>query len=151
MPYNPPRDVAGKVVPHDEVNLPGASGLIRRIHPDHLVPDDTRGGMRISSGLFSATSRDPHYGMSVDLEHSLHNAGLPSDHLLSAGDGAVRITVSDVRALGLPVGSDPVDAMATTPANPHHGQVWGVRSNKGKKLSRLARSWVRAIPGCHLR
>jgi hypothetical protein len=153
--FNAVRDGSGAVEPHDEPSLGGDDGLIRHIRNDdnHLCPDENRGGKRISSAAFSATSGDPRHGMSVDLEKSLLIAGLMADSRVPAGLGAVRLRVGAVRGLGLKVGSDPIPAnnQDGLPENPHHGQVWGVRPNFRKKLHRLVEGWVVPLPGVRLR
>ncbi len=58
--FNPVRDGRGNVVPHDEPALGNDDGLVRIIRNDdtHLCDDENRGGKRISSAAFSATSGD---------------------------------------------------------------------------------------------
>ena len=132
MPFSEPHDAIGRVVPHDEKMIDGSSILVRHIHPEyHVIFDANTGSVRISSGAFSATTGDPHRGMSVDMGQLLSEAGLLLGAQVAAGSGAVEIVVGDVRALHLAVGSDP------TAANWFHGQVWGVKTSHRAKLHRI--------------
>lgn len=144
MPLAPPVGPDGQVVPHDDPAILPQSMLIRHINVAvHVVPDENLQGRRISSAAFSPTSGDPHYGMSVDLGQLLAEQGLPENHMVRNGMGAVKLRTGDVRAEGLRVGSDPV------PTNAFHGQVWGVRNRK--RLHRLVVDWVVPISGVAIR
>ena len=46
--------------------------------------------------------------------------------------GATRIRVGDLRALGLKVGWDPDNG------HPHHGAVWGIKTTHRRKIARKA-------------
>jgi hypothetical protein len=135
----PPRDAGGQVSPHDHDGILAAHGVIRRISPYHMVPDEkSPTGRRISSAAFQA-SKGENAGMSVDLEQSIIDAGAdPKEYVLQPPFiGAVRFIVGQLRNLGFRVGFDPL------PTNPHHGEVWGTfnGSNK-KKLSEIASPYI---------
>jgi hypothetical protein len=147
LPLNPPpRDASGQVTPHDDASILGSSALIRHINPSvHVVPDDNTGGRRLSSAAFSATNLDPQYGMSTDIGQMLSERGLAEDAMVPTGMGAVRLRVDAVRALDLSVGSDP------EPGNWAHGQVWGVKDSKRRKLHKVVEDWVVPLVGVALR
>ena len=134
------------VLPHDDEDLMTQSILIRHINRlHHVYFDENRQGNRIKSAAFSHSSGDPNYGMSVDLGQLLQEEGFPDDYMVPEGFGAVKLGVGDVRALGLPVGSDP------RPHNRFHGQVWKVKETKRLKLQNLVIDWVVRIPEVDLR
>lgn len=141
----PPRDPFGRVTPYEDVELCEGDSVIRNIPPSQIVYDENIQGRRISSGAFSATSGDPDYGMSVDLEKLIVAAGKAPSANVPEGMGAVRLHVGPVRALGLKVGSDPDDS------NPFHGQVWGVKRPFRAKLHDLVVDWVVAVDGVRIR
>ncbi len=145
MTICPRRDQDGKVVPHDDAAIEPESILIRYIDPEnHLVPDENIGGRRVGSNAFHATSKDPDYGMSVDIGQLLVEANRELGSRVKPGFGAVGLRVGDVRTVAaLKVGSDPL------PENEFHGQVWGVKNKVSKRLSRLA-TWVVSLPGVGL-
>lgn len=137
MPLNPVTDEQGNVVPHDDAGLRTDSLLIRHINPaQHVYFDENLNRARVASSAFSATSGDPHYGMSVDLAQLLEETSQPHAAMVPSGFGAVSLRVSDVRALSLQVGSDPVEG------NEFHGQAWGVKTTTRKKLQRIVVDWV---------
>lgn len=147
MRLTPPMDTNGSVKPHDEPAILANTFIVRHINPDyHVCPDENSGGDRISSNAFSATNGDPHFGMSVDIGQLLAEAGLAESHMVPTGMGAVRLPVDGVRALSLKVGSDPIP-----PSHPYHGQVWGVKNSKRRKLHQLVAGWVVELPGIALR
>ena len=83
--------------------------------------------------------------MSVDLGQILDELGVPTDTMVPTGMGAVSLPVEKVRQLALMVGSDP------EPTNVAHGQVWGVKSNVGRKLQKIADGWIVPIHGVAIR
>jgi hypothetical protein len=146
MPLDPPTDLHGNVVAHDDQAIVPASMLIRHINEAaHVVFDENRNCRRIARLAFSATSGDPDDGMSVDIGQLLAEAGLQEDAQVPRGMGAVKLEVGQVRALVLRVGSDPI------PTNKYHGQVWGVKDSKRQKLHSVVVDWVVPIPGVALR
>jgi hypothetical protein len=143
---NPVRDAGGNVIPHDDPTIDRASGFIRHINPDHhIVVDENIGGRRLGSNAFSASSGDPHYGLSGDIEQDLIAAGRANTAQVPSGFGAVRLQVGKLRDLGLSVGADPVEE------NAFHGQAWGVRSTKRSKIYALVDTWLVPIPGVAIR
>jgi hypothetical protein len=147
VPLTPPLDADGSVKPHDDPAILADTFIIRHINPDyHVCFDENLGSDRIGGNAFSATNRDPHYGMSVDIGQLLAEAGLPECHIVPPGMGAVRLPVGSVRALSLKLGSDPI-----VPSNQYHGQVWGVKNSKRKKLQQIVVGWVVELPGVALR
>lgn len=72
----PPRDVDGKVLPHDSQDIPDVSGLIRYVPYNQVVADPKAPtGERLSNGAFSPSSI-PNHGMSADLEVLMDKADL---------------------------------------------------------------------------
>jgi hypothetical protein len=146
VPLTPLLGPNGVVVAHDDPAILPQSLLIRHINPDHhVVPDENTKGSRISSGAFAATTRDPDYGMSVDIGQLLSEQGLPDRHMVPQRMGAVSLGVGDLRGIGLRIGSDPV------PTNEYHGQVWGVKTSMRKAVQKLVKDWVVPLPGVALR
>lgn len=134
------------MIAHDDLAIRPETKLIRHINPkEHICRDDNTGQLRIKSSAFSPTSRDPEYGMSVDLEQLLSEEGLPKDHKVPKNFGAVALKVASIRSLELKVGSDPV------PDNQFHGQIWGVRTkNLKQKIRTIIDGWVKSIDGVEL-
>jgi hypothetical protein len=152
LPLQPPRDQAGNVIPHDDPAIADDSYVVRHINPEaHLAPDENTGGSRISTGAFNRT-REPNGGISVDLGQELIAAGLPLNHMVQPGMGAVKISVGAVRRLTLWVGSDPIIAEHQGDAeNPHHGQIWNGRKKTPRDLYKAIEDWVVQLPGVALR
>lgn len=142
MPLEPPpRDRAGKVVPHDHTGVGPSDGVIRRISENQLVTDKN-GQRRISSKAFQASS-GPNAGMSVDLECSIIGAGLDVATYVTTPRwiGSVRFEAGALRQEGYQVGFDPI------PENPHHGEVWGdFGRSRRRRLQQLC-VWFVPIPG----
>jgi hypothetical protein len=128
----PPRDTEGRVLPHDDADIPGDAYVLRYIIPEWLKPLESRPGQRrLSSAAFSPSSkhRDPYQGMSVDLLQPMLDAGLsPIDRKGDKYEAVVRLQVRGIREVGLKVGPDP------QPDNPFHAAVWGIREGARKKL-----------------
>jgi hypothetical protein len=121
----PPLDAEGRVVPHDDADIPGDAYVLRYIVPDWLKPHHSLPGRRrLSSAAFSPSSKryDPYQGMSVDLLQPMVDAGLsPTDRKGDKYEAIVQLRVRDLRSIGLQVGPDPL------PSNPFHAAVWGVK------------------------
>jgi len=139
---DPPRDKSGNVIPYDDPDIRRDDGLIRYIHPTHVVPDKNTGKRRLSSAAFSGSSSPPS-GMSVDLERPMRDAGLNSLARLPNSDfGAVRLLAGDMRGLGHKVGRNPL------PDNPYHGEVWGIGKGKNAKKRILVKvAWLKKPTG----
>lgn len=120
----PPQDAEGRVVPHDDADIPGDAYVLRYIVPEWLKPHPSSPARRrLSSAAFSPSSRrhDPYQGMSVDLLQPMLDAGLsPIDRKGDRYEAIVRLRVRDLRSIGLQVGPDPIGT------NPFHAAVWGV-------------------------
>jgi hypothetical protein len=82
--------------------------------------------------------------MSVDLGQLLEEADKELDAMVPQGFGAVAIHIGIVRGHGLEVGSDP------EPQNPYHGQIWGVKNNKYRKVQDAVAGWVIGLDGVSL-
>jgi hypothetical protein len=138
MPTAPPRDQNGKIIPHDHPDISDDDYVIRHIVPPldlHADPDTQI--TRVASGAYSESSDG---GMSVDIQSWMREDGLDDFHYLSdESEGATRIRVGELRALGLQVGWDPDSGHV------HHGAVWGIK-NSGfrKKVARKAESLKKA-------
>jgi hypothetical protein len=145
--HSPPRDFQGNVVPYDDPQIEGGDGLLRGITEHHIVPDNIRGGKKVSSSAVNPSS-GPNGGMSVDIESFLARDNRdPIDWCKSRKWlGAIRFPASVPRQLNLSVGRDPL------PENPYHGQVWGAplkRSPVKRKILKSS-SWVIEIDGVSL-
>ncbi len=138
MPTAPPRDQNGKIVPHDHPDIHDDDYVIRHIVPPFdLHPDLGTQTTRVGSGAYSESSDG---GMSVDIQRWMRQNSLDDFYYLAdETEGATRICVGKLRALGLKVGWDPDGGHA------HHGAVWGVK-NSGfrKKIARLAETLRKA-------
>ena len=81
----PPRDSEGRVVPHDDADIPGDAYVLRYIVSAWLKPHQSvPGRRRLSSAAFSPSSKrhDPYQGMSVGLLQPMLDAGLsPTDRM----------------------------------------------------------------------
>ncbi len=131
MPIDSPRDLHGKIKPHDHVEISDDSFVIRHIVPHDLHTDGVTGVTRVSSGAYSESSDG---GMSVDIEQWMIGDGLhPLHYLTDPSEGATRLRVGDLRNLGMQVGWDPDGG------HQHHGAVWGIgNSSRRKKVWQLA-------------
>jgi hypothetical protein len=121
-------------MPDDLEKIPDSAGLLRRVHPDHIVPDHNTGRQRLSSGAFS----DPR--MSVDVEPMLMAKGL--DWRFSIADpyteySLVRLNAGVVRAHGQTIEHAPL------PTNDCHAEVVGKKSGAVRKALRIAAEWVK--------
>lgn len=78
--------------------------------------------------------------MSVDIEEWMARDGLPPTfYLTDDSEGATRLRVGALRALGLQVGWDPDNG------HEHHGAVWGIGSSHRKKIRRMAATIRKAL------
>jgi hypothetical protein len=119
----PPRDAAGRIIPHDHPDIFDNHHVIRHTTPNdlHTEPDGTR---RLMSGAFSESSTG---GMSVDIEEWMSADGLDALHYVKdPTHGAVRLSVSELRQLGFRVGWDPDGG------HEHHGAVWGIGNGSSR-------------------
>jgi hypothetical protein len=112
-------------------------GLLRRVHPDQVVPDKNLGGRRLSSGPF----RDPN--MSVDAECLLRDDGLDWTFSLRQHPQffLVRLTASTVRAHAQLVDHSPI------PNNPYHATVAGRKPQSVCDAFRTSAEWVKKPDG----
>lgn len=144
--YEPPRDGAGNVTPHDHGGIQPTDGIIRRIPKLWLVPDEkVIGGQRLSSMAFRA-STGTNGGMSIDLQQQIEEAGHDAREWVTRPHwtGSIRFVAGSLRREGFQVGYDP------TGENPFHGQVWGDFSRaKQKRLGQLF-TWFVCPPGVSL-
>jgi hypothetical protein len=131
MPSAPLRDQNGKIVPHDHPEILDDDYVLRHIVPPHdLHPDPEKKITRVSSGAYSESSDG---GMSVDLIRWMADVGMDElDFLRDEAEGATKIRVGDLRAMGLKVGWDPDGG------HPHHGAVWGVKQTHRRKIAKAA-------------
>jgi hypothetical protein len=117
----------------DDGSIGDDAGLLRRIHPDQVVPDQNRGGRRPSSAAFKPPE------LSVDAEPVLAEDGLDWTFSLDGYEGwsLVRFLAGSARQQGLPVVHDPC------PDNRAHTLV------RGKKTQGIANFLVRESDWVH--
>ena len=117
--------------PVDDPAIENEDGLLRRIHPNHIVPDDI-GGYRVSSAAFGDSQ------LSIDIHSILLAAGLNENECVRAyeGYGLVSITAGLARQQQQLVYKDPI------PENPAHGIVDGKKSASVKKALVGQCQWV---------
>ena len=113
--------------------IPDASGLLRRVHPDHVVLDRNTGRRRLSSGAFN----DPR--MSVDVEPMLVARGLDWTYSLKGHSeySLVRLNAGFVRVHGQIVEHTPM------PDNDCHADVVGKKTGTIRQAFRVAAQWVK--------
>ena len=141
----PPLDEAGRVIPHDHEGIGDDWVVIRRINPIWLKAV-TDGAIGLSTAAFAESSEPPR-GMSVDILNLIDEAEIEAREYVTALPNhpfAVSFRVGDLRALGLTVGFDPLEEKPPYPANPFHGEVWGIGNSRGpkNKLRRIAEWFV---------
>ena len=111
------------------------AGLLRRIHPDHVIPDNNTGRHRPSSAAF----KDPN--LSVDAEPLLHAAGLDWHFSLREHQ-----TYSLVRFLAQTAFDQGLTVVRTdAPGNPAHAEVQGKKTQGKANALRDASQWVHLI------
>jgi hypothetical protein len=142
----PPLDVAGRVVPHDHDEIGDDWIVIRRIHFGWLK-EANDGAIGLTTASFTESSEPPR-GMSVDILNLIEEAGVDAkDHVTGMPNHpyAVTLRVGDLRAMGLKVGFHPLQERPPFPANPFHGEVWGIGNSRGPKneLRKLAEWFVK--------
>jgi hypothetical protein len=120
-------------MPDDREKIPDPSGLLRRVHPDHIVPDGNTGRRRLSSGAFN----DPR--MSVDVEPMLRAKGLDWQFSLAGHEAysLVRLTAGFVRGHSQIVEHTPI------PGNEFHADVVGRKTGPIRQAFRAAAEWVK--------
>jgi hypothetical protein len=141
----PPLDEAGRVVPHDHEGIGDDWIVIRRIYVGWLK-DSTDGLIGVSTASFTESSEPPR-GMSIDILNLIDDAGIDAKAYVTSLTNypyAASFRVGDLRALGLKVGFDPLKERAPYPANPFHGEVWGIGPSRGSKneLRKIAKWFV---------
>jgi hypothetical protein len=142
----PPFDEAGRVVPHDHEEIGDDWIVIRRIYAGWLK-ESTDGLIGVSTASFTESSEPPR-GMSIDILNLIDEAGIDaSAHVTGLPNHpyAVSFRAGDLRAMGLKIGFDPLKERQPFPANPFHGEVWGIRNSRGAKneLRRIADWFVK--------
>ena len=146
MPWQPPRDEDGKIIPHNHPNIQDADGIIRRISGHQVVADPkSPTGKRVSTAAFEPSSDDGG-GLSVDIKRQIEEAGHdPKAYVTSPRwIGSVLLSAGHFRCHGLLVGTDPL------PDNPFHGEVWG-NIPRGMRRALLQQAeWFVAIDGVSL-
>lgn len=148
-PFDLPRDPDGEVLPHDHPDLSDGSKLIRRISSEYVVPDNNRGGKRLSSAVFK---NDPRQGyLSVDSEACIISMGqAPAIYVTSpTWIGALIISVDDFRSFDdakdkekcWKIGMHPIKDV-----NPCHAAIWGkIRQGQSNDLQKRS-EWLVQIP-----
>jgi hypothetical protein len=137
----PPLDEVGRVIAHDHADILDDWMVVRRIRQDWLK-DATDGFIGLSTAAFNESSEPP-MGMSIDIVDLISaNEILPHAFIISAQmPFAVVFQVGELRQLNLKVGFDPLVATSQFPANPFHGEVWGVLTRGIKNELRKIANW----------
>jgi len=106
--------------------------LLRRVHPDQIVPDKKTGELRVSSGAF----RD--LNMSVDVEEILKKNGENYMFSLAAYPlhSLVRLLAAIPRKYGQAVVASPL------PENPAHAEIKGAKSGSVARALAAETSWA---------
>jgi hypothetical protein len=114
----------------DDGSIPNDAGLLRRIHPDHVIEDKNLGRRRPMSGAF--TDKE----MSVDAEPILRQHGLDLSFSLRNWPtfSLARFHAGDARAKGLSVVHDPCPD--EQPDNPAHTLVIGTTEATARHFAR---------------
>jgi hypothetical protein len=115
----------------DDETIQSEERLLRRIHPNQVVPDKN-GGFRPSSAAF--TDRE----LSVDLASKLDELDRTQQSCLDGYDGygLVSFTAGTARANQQLVCRDPL------PDNPAHGIVYGDKPTRVKKQLVQGSTWI---------
>lgn len=115
--------------PFDDKTISDGAFLIRKINPDYHLKKDGKGGLRLSSGAFSASSIGS-LGMSVEILDDLEAADVDLANWLLRPPylAAVKFCAGLVRQRGYWVGRTPL------PNNPYHADVW--KPEMGGRFSR---------------
>lgn len=119
----------------DDGSIADGWTLLRRIHPDQIVPDKRTGELRVSSAAF----RDPE--MSVDVEELLKKVSLDwhfslKDH---AGYSLMKFLAAVPRSHGLRVIHSPLSG------NSAHAEVKGQKSTSIARALSNAAEWVHRV------
>jgi hypothetical protein len=122
--------------PVEPLAIPDDCKLLRRVHPDHVVPDGNTGKRRLSSGAF----RDKE--MSVDAGCLLERFGLdPLFSLRGSQHFLVEFTAGFARGHEQTVQHKPQDD------NPVHSEVLGRKSAPVCNAFRDNAAWVKKPAG----
>ncbi|UYY60135.1 hypothetical protein [Sphingomonas sp. S2-65] len=146
MPTPPPRDAAGAVTPHDHTDIDDADVVIRRIS-ELQVSRDKDGKRRISSLAYQGSGSNG--GMSVDVLPFVVADGRDPREWVTTPRwiGSVKFSAGFLRGLSLKVGYNPIPEVDGLPANPYHGEVWGISSKGQKNALKRAAEWFVEIDG----
>lgn len=125
----------------DDPTIADDSALWRRIPPKWVVPDDNRGGLRVSSAAFdNSEDGTPTSVHLADVASSIGRG--PADILQRfVGYGLASLTSGQARGCGQAVGRDPL------PDDPTHGFIAGPKPRSVKKRLSSACVWVIPPPG----
>jgi hypothetical protein len=124
----------------DDPTIADDASLWRRIHPAWAVPDEYRGGWRVSSAAFD-DSRDGS-PLSVLLAAAVAATGRGPANILARHEGysLASFTVGTARACGQGVARTP------TPDEPAHASVFGPKTSRVKRNLANAARWVIGPP-----
>jgi hypothetical protein len=120
-------------MPHDDGAIADDAGLLRRIHPAHIIPDgNAAGALRLSSAAF----KDPE--LSVDAEPILATAGLDWRFSLRGypEHSLVRLQARAAREKGLAVVHKPLKG------NDAHAEIIGKKTQSIANHLRDSSDWV---------
>lgn len=121
----------------DDGSISDDAGLLRRIHPQQVVPDENRGGFRPSSAAF----KDSH--MSTDVEPMLIERGEDWNFSIREfpGHSLVRLIAAIARGQNQAVIHCPIAGV-----NEAHAEVRGKKTQSVSRQLGLAAEWVFLAP-----
>ena len=124
----------------DDPTIADDAALWRRIHPEWAVPDENRGGLRVSSAAF-ANSRDGS-PTSILIAETVASSGRGPEDVLQAFDryGLASLRAGQARGCGQRVARDPL------PDEAAHGLIVGDKTRWAKRCLAAAAVWVISPP-----
>ena len=132
------------MVDSDDGSISDLSGLLRRVHPEQVVPGASSGEWRVSSAAF----RD--LNLSTDCEEKMLAAGVPAEWTVAKHSGwsLVRFTAAVSRQIGMSVVNRPLDSDPgrNGEPNPYHAEVQGKKTQGAVNSLKQVCDWVVCKP-----
>lgn len=121
----------------DDASIGAETELYRRIVPQWVVPDHTRGCLRLSSAAFTHEER------SIVLEDTLRDSGREPRDALGAypGEYLASLTAGFVRQ------HEQIVIRSPTDDEPAHGEVIGSKPKSRRRILAEATRWIVAPDG----